>query len=851
MIRALFTHFLRSFRNRKSWMALYLSSSVFGVTGLFLLFTLKAGIDGSLQERSQYFLTADISVSARRLFTEEEKSTITRLIAPYIKDSSQALDLLSMIRVSADRSRLVDLSGVEPSYPLHGKILLEGGAPASRLRGNEIVIDSDLRDQLALKIGDTVRVGDLDWKVAGVISEDTSSVWKGLSIAPSAFVSRDFLAKSSLIKTGSTLTERFFYRLKRPDDADDVARMIRESSQDSGIRVTTYKSSNEQLTRTMDYLADYLGLLATISFLMAFVGTLYLVQTERARVRFEMALLRTLGLKPRSVLSLIWIESAGLSLLMTMISWLLVRVMSVPIFGWIAHQMGVKIQAQISGGIFLAAFAFSFFTYGVSMYLLLRRELNFPLSSLLSGSSGRSELSKPRWWDVLAGALFIFALAIGVSHSYRLGIAFTAALLVAGGFFALVFAAICRALPVGLNERGAFQILALHLTRNRLSQGIAFGTLSFGALLLFLIPGLSVNFRDELRAPDTEGMPSLFLFDIQPEQVEGIRNFLKGTPHRFESLSPMIRARLEKVNGKPVEPPKGSDSQFKSREEQEEERTRNRGYNLTYRSELFGSEKIVRGRHTKPLYDSSRGELPEITVEKKFAERLGVGLGDTLEFDVQSVPITGKIVGVRSIRWTSFQPNFFVQFQPGVLEEAPKTFLATVESASADTELATLQSKLIDPFPNVSVISVRTMISKITGVFAQMELAIQLSAAFVLFSGLLVFFSIIRLQAADRVSEIQLLKVLGGSIRQVRAIVLGEALFIGLVAVLLGCLLSVVFTEVIVQVAFSRSAIVPVGQLAIFGLGAFSALSLVSGIAFGAALSRRPSQLLDSSSGQV
>ncbi|RYZ69229.1 MAG: FtsX-like permease family protein, partial [Proteobacteria bacterium] len=475
MNRALIKHFLRSFRNRKSWMALYLSSSVFGIAGLFLLFTLKSGIDGSLQERSQLFLTADLSVSARRLFTDEEKLTLADSLKDFATESTRVLDLLSMIRVGQDRSRLIELVGVEKAYPLYGKIETETNTPVSQVGDAQMVVDSDLRDQLGLQVGSQARVGDLAWKVSGVIKEDTSSVWKGLTFAPTAYVSASYLRQSDLLKKGSTLTERFYYRLKDSDQAESVAKLVRKAIPDSGVRVTSHIQSNEQITRSLDYLSDYLGLLGTVSFLLAFVGTLYLVQTERKRVRFEMAILRSLGLTPGSVLKLLWIESAGLSLLMTLIAWVVVRLISQPLLTWIGGQIGVSIRTETSVLVLGVAFLFSFVTYGLSTLLLLRGELKFPLRSLLSGGNDQDQAARPGLFEIAVAALFVLALSMAVSHSYRLGIAFSIGLWFAAAVIAGVFVLINRILPKQLNERGAFRLIALHLSRNPLSQGIAFG----------------------------------------------------------------------------------------------------------------------------------------------------------------------------------------------------------------------------------------------------------------------------------------------------------------------------------------------------------------------------------------
>ena len=127
-----------------------------------------------------------------------------------------------------------------------------------------------------------------------------------------------------------------------------------------------------------------------------------------------------------------------------------------------------------------------------------------------------------------------------------------------------------------------------------------------------------------------------------------------------------------------------------TREEEQSGRMRNRSYNLSWRSELFPSEKLLKGTLSQNPWNPDQGNsMPEMSLETRFAKRLNVDLGDTMTFDVQGVEVEGRITSLRQIRWTSFQPNFFIQFQPGVLEDAPKTWLAGI---IADTgQKATIQ----------------------------------------------------------------------------------------------------------------------------------------------------------------
>src|SRR5690606_185301 len=97
-----------------------------------------------------------------------------------------------------------------------------------------------------------------------------------------------------------------------------------------------------------------------------------------------------------------------------------------------------------------------------------------------------------------------------------------------------------------------------------------------------------------------------------------------------------------------------NESESFSREGEREQWARNRGQNLSVRAQASASERIIRGRDFSGTYDKNSGKLPEISLEMRYAERLGVRLGDRLKFDVLGEEVEGEIVNIRRVKWTSF-----------------------------------------------------------------------------------------------------------------------------------------------------------------------------------------------------
>ena len=66
----------------------------------------------------------------------------------------------------------------------------------------------------------------------------------------------------------------------------------------------------------------------------------------------------------------------------------------------------------------------------------------------------------------------------------------------------------------------------------------------------------------------------------------------------------------------------------------------------------------------------------EVSIERDFAADLGVGVGDTVVFNVQGVPVELLVSSIRTVEWERFSINFFLVVEPGVLDEAPRFRIA-------------------------------------------------------------------------------------------------------------------------------------------------------------------------------
>jgi putative ABC transport system permease protein len=206
--------------------------------------------------------------------------------------------------------------------------------------------------------------------------------------------------------------------------------------------------------------------------------------------------------------------------------------------------------------------------------------------------------------------------------------------------------------------------------------------------------------------------------------------------------------------------------------------------------------------------------VDEISLERRFAERLGVGLGSTLVFDVQGIPVEMTVTSIRAVDWASFNMNFFLIAEPGVLDDAPQVRLVTFQiPAEAET-------------PNIPLISVRDLLERAGGLLGQLGLGVQLVGGFTSLAGLFILASSISASTLRRSREIALRKTIGASRASTIAVLAIEYALIGAVAGGVGAggaaLLAGLVTTQVMQLSWSP-------QPAVLTAGVLVSIALVVG----------------------
>ncbi|MDI9347740.1 MAG: hypothetical protein QM538_04470 [Methylacidiphilales bacterium] len=145
---------------------------------------------------------------------------------------------------------------------------------------------------------------------------------------------------------------------------------------------------------------------------------------------------------------------------------------------------------------------------------------------------------------------------------------------------------------------------------------------------------------------------------------------------------------------------------------------------LTENSERLGIKSLI----AKPLYRANRTNInnqeeddnreinittdatvASISLEKNYAKRQAITLGDEFTFSLYGIEISGVVSELREVRWESFEPNFFISVNPSLVVDFPHSYIA-----SWYLPQSTFQNtiSLLKQYPFVTVFDLRSIIAQ-------------------------------------------------------------------------------------------------------------------------------------------
>ncbi|HET7024914.1 MAG TPA: FtsX-like permease family protein [Gemmatimonadales bacterium] len=827
-LRFALTHARREGRAAPRRIILLAATVALGIAALTAINGFTANLRQSIRDQSRALLGADIRLGSRTRFSPVADSLLG--VAAKGGDVARVVSFDAMAYAPTTRAtRLVDVEAIGAGWPFYGTVRTDPAEAWSRLTtGHVIIVDPSLLASLGVKVGDSVSIGKAKFEVAGTVVEIPGDVTALSAFAPSVYVPVGDAEATGLLGFGARLSYDAYIKLPVGSDVKAAANGVRAPLRTLSISVRTASDDERDLNDSLTKLARYLGLVALAALLLGGIGVASASRELITRRLESIAVLRCLGAPAGTVLLAYLLEAGMIGLVGGIIGVAAGTALQLSVPALLHGMIPVNVHvaadpATIVLGIGLGIWVTMVFALGP--LLGIRRVP--PLAALRRDAE---ELIIPRdaarWGARLLLALSVLLLAALQVRSLIVATGFSVALAVAAGSLALVAAGLvrlARLTPARLPYTWRQGLANLHRPANQTASVIlALGFGAFVLLTLFLTErSLLSRFAIDTR-PDR---PDLVFFDIQPDQVDGVRQILKDGGATPASFTPIVPMRIKSLKGSPVTALL-TDSTRPARGERPGWALR-REYRSTWRDTATASERVTDGRWWHAGAGRAAGAVP-ISVEEGLANTLGVTVGDTITWDVQGADVVTRVANLRHVEWTRFEPNFFVVFPAGPVDRAPQTLVALTRG-NTPAARAALQAAVVSRYSNISAIDASVLADAIARLVSRIALAVRFLALFTLAAGAAVLVGAVAASRRQRLREGVLLKTLGATRAQVMRIAVVEYAALGLLAAVAASGLAIAGAALLARSRFELPLVVPGGALAAVAAG-LAALSVIVGL---------------------
>ncbi|MCP3971313.1 MAG: FtsX-like permease family protein, partial [Rhodobacteraceae bacterium] len=642
---------------------------------------------------------------------------------------------------AGERNQLAAIKAVDSNYPLRGsnRISPRLFAPDAAAEGGPMPgaawAGSRLLTILGIDVGDHIQVGNASLRVEAVlVSEPDQSEGVLLNIAPRLLMHTHDLARTGLVRPANPVV----HRLLLAGAGDAIARLRHEWEPGlaPGESLQDIQDARPEIRSALKRGESFLALAALVSVMLAAAAVAMATRRYITRQLDDCAIMRCLGAEQGTILRIYLIQMLTLGLLASVLGIAVGYLAQWGLMALLAPLAGISLPAPSLWPVILGLVTGMATLLGFATPPILQLR-NVPTLRVLRRDLGglQTRTLSAYGIGILAFTLLVFfqANSPGMAIAILAGLALILLLLalVAGGLLLVLR-------PLHKKGGTAWRFGLVNISRrsgHSLVQMVGFGVGLMALLLLAVVrTDLIGAWEDRLPAD----VPNRFLINIQAEQLDAVRRFLRAEQVEPPLIYPLVRARLTEINGNPVSAQDFGSARAK--------RLVKREFNLSWASELQAGNEVVDGRWWQPE-DHGRAL---ISVEQSLARELGLSLGDRLTYDIAGQRFSAEISSLRKVDWESFKANFFVVAPPGLLDRFPVNYIT---GFYLPQERFGVLDKLVRHFPNITLLDVAAILDEVRDIIERVVVAVEYVFLFTVLAGLMVMYAAIHSTLDDRIRE--------------------------------------------------------------------------------------------------
>ena len=773
-----------------------MASIVLGIGAVVSIQSFGENLKSNIELQSKALMGADFIIDSRHAPNEKVQGIIDSLGGADAKE----INFVSMgLFPKNGGTKLVGVKALEGGFPFYGEFkTTPASAGDSYQETGGALVDATLMLQYDIKPGDSIKIGNVMFPIAGSLDAAPGNGGFSSGIAPPVYIPLRFVEKTGLIQVGSRLEYQYYFLASEETDLIALNKKLDPILDAEEADMDTHIDSSQQLGRRYENFGVFLNLVAFIALLLGCVGIASSVNIYIKEKLKSVAILKCLGATRRQSFFIFLIQIMGMGLIGGILGAVL-GIFLQELFPYILSDMlPFAIETTIYPesvliGIVLGVFMSVMF----ALIPLLSTWYASPLRVLRIDESANEKSRKANLIVIVIILVFMYAFSFWLLNNWKYALYFILGILVTFliliGITKLFMTLIQKFFPSSWGFISRQSLLNLFRPQNQtMTLILAIGVGTFLISTLYFTKDMLLA---KLSFQSGENTPNIILMDVQNDQKDEVAKTLGNVIDNI----PIVTMRVHSIKGKTVnEIRKDTTSKIN-------DWMLNHEFRVTYRDSLIASESLASGD-----WVASQEYDPQTPVSISIAESIErdaiVKVGDTIIFNVQGVLMTTKVANIRKVDWGRMQLNFSIVFPAGILESAPQ-FNVLSTHAPDEASSAKLQSELIKKFPNISIIDFRQVLILIESVLTKISWVINFMAIFSIFTGIIVLIGAVRTSKFQRIRENVLLRTLGGTSRQILKITALEYLYLGVLGSLSGILLSLLSAQTLAYFIFDLAFI--------------------------------------------
>ncbi len=735
------------------------------ITTLISLNGFSASVNTTMRNDAKTLHAADIIIQSNYDLTPATVDAVAQVEAQNEAVGSRVWEFYSVVRSQKSRhSLLAKLKIVQPGYPFYGKVRLQSGRDfGSVLTPGNIIVAPNVLDRLHLQVGDSLGVGTAVLTIKDVVLQEPDQPVNFFSLGPRIFIAADDLNRLDLVKKGSRVQYLYLIKVLNEDRTRALADRLETAADPDQERVDTFRTAPSRIKRFFDNLLFFLSLICIFTLLLAGIGIQSALSAFLREKEKTIAIMKTVGAKSHFVTRQFIFILGTLGLAGTVLGLLSGLALQNALDVLFRDLLPQNVTLIISWEAVLEGFCLGVLVVGLFSFIPLHRLKEIKPVEIFRKERIRAKAGPPIYLSAALICAFLLLLVFWQVQELT-----TALYFVLGVVLLIIVTTFLTWMVLFILKRTRVHSLMIRqaikgLFRPKNATQPIIITLTASLAVIFAIYLIEQNLDANFIRSYPENAPNVFFLDIQPDQLEKFSAQL-GMPARYY---PIIRAKILSINGEKVE-----------RRQERRRRGDNlaRTFNLTYRNYLLEDEVIIKGQG---LYRQGWGDL-QVSVMDTVAELRQMKIGDRITFKIQGVALEARIASIRSRSRESIGPFFYFVFPENALREAPHTIFTAVRIAKP--QIAAMQTKIVENFPNVSVIDTTELLTIFTAMVRKLSLIIRFFAAFSIVAGMLIILASILATRYARIQEAAYYKILGARSTFVLKVFTLESLFLGLIS---------------------------------------------------------------------